>query len=576
MNDSSRTTLDPGIPIQCIGRGALGGKAQGLVNIRAALHSKQDLAKFADIKIDIPEMSVLGTDVFCNFMERNRLYEVALSGQADERIAHAFQKADLPFEILGSLRAIMDQAHTPLAVRSSSLLEDAEHEPFAGIYETKMIPNSLYDPDTRFRQLVEAIKFVYASTFFKAARDYRQAIGHRAEDEAMAVIIQEVIGKRYQNRFYPELSGAARSYNYYPMAPARAEDGVVSLALGLGKTIVDGGTAWTYSPAYPRVGPPYGSVKELLGRTQTTFWAVNMDAPPAYDPTGETEYLVCENLEAAEKDGALDLLASTYNPQDDRLAIGTGTKGARALTFAPLLVLNEAPINDLAADLLSICAEAMGGPVEIEFAATFNPHRFGFLQVRKMAVSFEQVEVPEEELNRSGLLAATRSALGNGVLDDIQDVVYMRPQNFELKHTLKIAPQLKQLNKKLLDQKRPYLLIALGRLGTTDHWLGVPVQWGDVCGARAVIEVAQEKARVELSQGSHYFHNILNLGVKYFLLPFYTPYKIDWDWLDQQEAVEETAYVRHVRLASPLLIKVDGRTSRGIIAKAMEDKDGRA
>ena len=571
MINSNSRTLDPGKPIRRIGGGSLGGKAQGLVNIRTALHSRLDPAKFPEIAIDIPEMSVLGTDVFANFMERNHLYEVAISDQSDERIAHAFQKADLPFEILGSLRGLMDQIHTPLAIRSSSLLEDAEHEPFAGIYQTKMIPNSVYDPDVRFRQLAEAIKFVYASTFFKAAKDYRQAIGHRIEDEKMAVIVHEIIGKRYLDRFYPELSGMARSYNYYPMPPARPKDGVVSMALGLGKTIVDGGIVWTYSPAYSRVGPPFGSVKELMKRTQTNFWAVNMNDPQVYDPIRETEHLVQENLVAAEKDGSLDLLASTYDPQADRLSIGTGFKGPRALTFAPLLVLNEEPVNDLVIDLLTICSEAMGGPVEIEFAATFNPHRFGFLQVRRMAVSIEEIKVDEAELDTGDLLAATRNALGNGIQDAIQDIIYMRPQNFELRHTLAIAPQLRQLNKKLLDQNKPYLLIALGRLGTNDHWLGVPVQWADVCGARAVIEVAQENANVELSQGSHYFHNILNLGVKYFLLPFRCPYKVDWNWLDQLEAVEETQYLRHVRLVKPLHIKVDGRHSRGIIAKEIRE-----
>ena len=567
MADLNRAAVDPGKPITAIGRGSLGGKARGLVDIRSVLYSKLDLARYPGATLDIPEMTVLCTDMFDHFIERNHLDEIANSGQPDDRIALAFQKADLPLETLGSLRALMERVHSPLAVRSSSLLEDAEREPFAGIYQTKMIPNSQYDPDVRFRQLAEAIKFVYASMFFKAARDYRQAINHQTSDEKMAVLIQEVFGKRYLNRFYPELSGTARSYNYYPMSPARAEDGVVSLALGLGKTIVDGGTAWTYSPAYPGVGPPFGSVKELLSRTQNDFWAVNMGDPPMPDPTRETEYLVQSDLAAAEKDGSLRLLVSTYDLQADRLSIGTGFKGPRALTFAPLLLMKEAPINDLALDLLAICTEAMGGPVEIEFAATFNPTRFGFLQVRRMAVSFKEVDIAEDELKGGGLLAATGSALGNGIVDDIQDIVYMRPEAFALRHTLAIEPQLKQLNKKLLDQKRPYLLIALGRLGTTDHWLGVPVQWGDVCGARAVIEVAEENVRVDLSQGSHYFHNILGLGVKYFLMPYNNPTRVDWDWLDRQEAVEETQFLRHVRLPKSLLIKVDGRHSRGIISE---------
>jgi hypothetical protein len=565
--NKNRAVPDPNKRIQCIGRGALGGKAQGLVNIRSALQSRIDPAKFPGVTIDIPEMSVLCTDIFDTFIHRNRLASIANSDLSDDRIAHAFQKADLPFEILGSLRALINQVHTPLAVRSSSLLEDSEHEPFAGVYVTKMIPNSQYDPDIAFRRLVEAIKFVYASTFFKAAKNYRRAIGHSVEDEKMAVIIQEVIGKRYLDRYYPELSGAARSYNYYPVGRARPEDGVVSLALGLGKTIVDGGIVWTYSPAYPKIGPPYGSVKELLARTQRDFWAINMNDPQVFDPTRETEYLLHESLAAADKDGSLANLASTYDPQADRLSIGVGFKGPRALTFAPLLVLNAEPVNALVAELLSICQGEMGAPVEIEFAATFNPLRFGFLQVRKMAVSIEEIDVSEGEMSSGGLLAASPTALGNGVLDGIQDIVYMRPEVFDLKHTLAIAPQLKQFNKKLLDQKRPYLLIALGRLGTTDHWLGVPVQWGDICGARAVVETAQDNANVDLSQGSHYFHNILNLGVKYFLMPFSSPYKIDWGWLDQQEVVEETQYLRHIRLQQPLLIKVDGRCSRGIIAK---------
>jgi len=553
--------------VHCIGRGSMGGKAQGLVDIQAVLRSRLDFAEYPGIAIDIPEMSVLCTDIFTHFMEQNNLARVACSDLPDERIANAFLKADLPFETLGALRGLIDRVHTPLAIRSSSLLEDAEREPFAGVYETKMIPNSIYDPDVRFRQMVEAIKLVYASTFFKAAKDYRRAIGRRVEDEKMAVIIQEVIGKRTLDRFYPELSGAARSFNYYPMGAARPEQGVVSLALGLGKTIVDGGRSWTYSPAFPKVGPPFGSTKELLTRTQTDFWAVNMGEPKVYDPTRETEYLVRESLTAAEKDGSLTYLVSTYDPQSDRLTIGAGSKGPRALTFAPLLVLRTAPLNELVSALLRICAEAMGGPVEIEFAMTFNPHRFGFLQVRRMAVSIEEMEVHEAGMVGERVLAASATALGNGSLDHIADIVYMRPEAFELRHTLAIVPELKQLNKKLLDQSRPYLLIALGRLGTTDPWLGVPIQWADVCGAKAVIEAAQEKARVELSQGSHYFHNILNLGVKYFLLPFTSPYQIDWAWLDGQEAAEETRFLRHVRLAQPLAVRVDGRTSRGVILK---------
>jgi hypothetical protein len=562
-----RNFLDPATPLSCIGTGALGGKAHGLAFIRSMLNQLDDVS-FPGIQVEIPSLAVVCTDIFDTTLARNYLYETAYADLADERIAHAFQKADLPFEVLGDLRALVDQVHSPLAVRSSSLLEDARHEPFAGIYATKMIPNNLYDPDERFRQLVEAVKLVYASTFFRSAKNYRKAIGHKDQDEKMAVIIQEVVGKRYLDRFYPELSGVARSYNYYPMSPAKPEDGVVNLALGLGKTIVDGGISWPYSPAYPNVEPPFGSVEKMLKGTQTQFWVVNMGDPPAYDPIQETEYLLLEEITAAESDETLRYLASTYSPLSGRLSIGTGFKGPRALTFAPLLVLNEIPLNDLVLELLKVCEQALRTPVEIEFAMTFNPARFGFLQVRSMMAPIDEVHVTEDELGSDNLLVACNSALGNGELDTIQDIIYVKPEGFDLKNTLAIAPELDQINKKLLEAGRSYLLIVLGRLGTTDPWLGIPINWGRISAAKVVVEATQENARVELSQGSHYFHNIINLGVKYFTLPFTSPYQIDWGWLNQQPVIEETNFVRHVRPARPLRIKVDGRNSRGVIYKS--------
>ncbi len=570
---SERKALLPEERVKRIGSGALGGKAQGLVDIHQALRNGLDAAAFPGIAIDIRRMTILGGDVFATFMERNHLLDIACSDLHDGHIARAFQKADLPCEILGDLRALVGQMVTPLAIRSSSLLEDSEHEPFAGVYATKMIPNGSYSLDIRFRQLVEAIKFVYSSTFYRAAKNYRRAIGRADEDEKMAMIVQEMVGKRYRDRFYPDLSGVARSYNYYPMAPARPEDGVVSLALGMGKTIVDGGISWTYSPGYPKVDPPFGSTARLLKNTQTQFWAVNMGDPPEYDPTRETEYLLLESITEAERDGTLRRLASTYNPQSDRLSIGTGTQGPRAITFAPLLVLKELPLNEIILRLLSVCEQTLGAPVEIEFAMTFDPHHFAFLQVRKMAVSAEEVQVAEAELSGASVLAASRNALGNGALETIRDVVYVKPGEFNLRYTQAMVPELKRLNERLLAARQPYLLVALGRLGTTDPWLGIPVQWAQICGAQAVVEVAQENARVELSQGSHYFHNIVNLGVKYFLMPFTSPYKLDWAWLERQPAVEETRFLRHVCMEQPLQIKVDGRSSRGVIYKPGERAD---
>jgi hypothetical protein len=383
----------------------------------------------------------------------------------------------------------------------------------------------------------------------------------------MAVIIHELAGKRYPERFYPELSGVARSINHYPMNPTKPEDGVINLALGLGKTIVDGCRCWSYSPAYPRVQPPFGSVEQLLKETQTDFWVVNMGEPKEYNPIRETEYLSLENLTAAERDGTLRYLASTYSPVSGRLSIGTGFEGPRALTFAPLLLLDEIPFNSLIQEVLHICEQDLGGPVEIEFAMSFNPNRFAFLQVRSMEALGADIHVTVEEMQGDQVLVACERSLGNGVDDSIEDIVYTIPETFDLKHTLKIMPELEQMNRTLADERRPYLLVVLGRLGTTDHWLGIPINWGKIAMAKAVVEATSEKARVELSQGSHYFHNIISMGVKYFNLSLTSPYKVDWDWLGEQKVLRETQFLRHVQLESPLSIRVDGRTSRGVIHK---------
>lgn len=554
--------------IRKIGTGSLGGKARGLAYIHNVLLNEFQSEEFPGIQLGIPSMAVICTDIFDKFMERNDLYEIAHADFPDNRIALAFQRADLPFEVLGELRSLIAQVHTPLAIRSSSLLEDATYESFAGIYATKMIPNNQYDVNTRFRKLVEAIKLVYASTFFKPAKDYLKITNHQINDEKMAVIIQEEVGTRHGEFFYPELSGVARSYNFYPVGRAKPEDGVIHLALGLGKTIVDGGISWSYSPAYPKVDPPYRSVEELLKQSQTQFWAVNMGEPPDYNPIEETEYLSLKDITLAEADGTLRYLASTYDPYARRLSVGLGREGPRVLTFAPLLVLEEIPITKLVTSLLSISETAFGGPVEIEFAMTFNPHQFGFLQVRHMVVFKDKVEITNQDMVGDNVLLASENVLGNGVIKSIQDVIYIQPEQFESKSTLTIAQELAKVNRKMVDTGIPYLLIVFGRLGTTDQWLGIPINWGQVSGAKAIVEATKEDFNVVLSQGSHYFHNLTSLGVCYFSVPFSSKYKIDWDWLGDQETQEESKHIRHVRLPIPLTIMVDGTGSRGVIHKS--------
>jgi hypothetical protein len=347
----------------------------------------------------------------------------------------------------------------------------------------------------------------------------------------------------------------------------------VSLALGLGKTVVDGGVCWSYSPVHPKAPPPFGSVRELLKNTQVGFWAVNMGRPAAYDPIRETEYLVEADLKAAEYDGTLTHLASTYDARSDRLVMGTGAEGARVLNFAPLLELQDLPVNDLIKNLLSVCEAAAGAAVEIEFAMTFppkrnGPTRFAFLQVRPMVVSDELVDIDEAQMQGPGLLLTSNRAMGNGVEHSVTDVVYVKPADFEAKATRTIAGDLERINRDLMKEKRPYLLIGFGRWGSSDPWLGIPVQWGQVGGARVLVEATLPDMNVELSQGSHFFHNLSSFGVSYFSVRHTDEPGIDWRWLDDRAAVSETDHVRHIRLDQPLVIKVDGRSGRGTIEKA--------
>lgn len=553
-----------------IGSGSIGGKAQGLVFIKDSLAAHFNHQAFPDIAVNIPTFTVIATDMFDAFMKRNNLYEIAYSDVRDEYIAAAFQKASLPAELVGDLYALIAQVHTPLAIRSSSLLEDKMFEPFAGVYATKMIPNNQFDTESRFRILVEAIKFVYASTFFKEAKDYIKMTKQTAADEKMAVIIQEVVGQRFGERYYPHFAGVGRSYNFYPTGHAQPKDGVINLALGLGKMIVDGGKSWTYAPTFPRAYPPYKSMGDLLKQTQNEFWAVNMGKTPAHDPIKETEYMIKCGLEDSEKDGTLRFVASTYSPQDDRISVGIGGKGPRVATFAPILQLRQVPINDLLKELLKLCESILGREVEIEFAVSLDPDRgiparFGFLQVRPMFVSDARIELADDEMSSPRAVVASNEVLGNGLINTIQDVVYLKTSKFDERESRLIAADLNVINKQLVEQNRAYMLVVYGRLGTTDPPFGIPVEWANISGAKVIIEATLPDMNVELSQGSHFFHNVISFQVGYFSVRHSSQYSINWQWIEKQPTVAETQYVRHVRPAASLVIKIDGKNRRGVV-----------
>lgn len=553
-----------------IGHDQIGGKAQGLAFIRNTLAKAAPPEELKDLEISVPRLAVLCTDVFDSFLKRNNLFEIALSDEPDNIIVREFLKGDFPAEYVGDLMALISEVKIPLAIRSSSLLEDALHQPFAGVYATKMIPNNHSDPSVRFQKLLEAVKFVYASTFFEEAKSYVRGAGIDVGDEKMAVVIQEVVGERHGNRFYPTISGVGRTFNYYPTGNSKPEDGVVNLALGLGRMIVDGGLTWTYSPAAPRAVPPFGSVRDQLRMTQVEFFAVNM-GETVFDPVKETEFEITCKLSDAEYDGSIKFIASTYNARSDRIYPGIGADGPRVINFAPVLVDRLVPLNDAIKRVLEISREAVGAEVEIEFAVTLDkkngvPARFGFLQVRPMAASNETVDIDESVFDRDDIIVCSEAVLGNGEIENIADVVFVDPDSFDAKDSRLIAMEIEALNRKLTGDKVNYLLIGFGRWGSSDPWLGIPVNWGQISGARAIVEATLPNMNADLSQGSHFFHNLTAFGVPYFSVSFdRTGSKINWDWFKRQKTVEKNRFSSHVRLNKSLTIRVDGRSGKGVI-----------
>lgn len=383
----------------------------------------------------------------------------------------------------------------------------------------------------------------------------------------MAVVVQEVVGMRRGDRFYPDISGVARSNNFYAFPPSRPEDGIAQLALGLGKTIVDGGLCWSYSPSHPEHPPPFGSPRDWLAGTQKEFWAVRMTRPGPFDPAAETEFLDVGDLSSAWYDGTLQPVCSTYDVSSDRIRPGYGHDGPRLITFAQILQGRRPPLNQLLLRILRLSEEMLRAPVEIEFAVTLDPLRFGCLQVRPMNIGGDAVTISLEDLRSSRPIVAAERALGNGIQEEIRDILYVNPEAFDKSLTRQMAAEVAAMNRSLLEEERPYLLIGFGRWGSSDPWLGIPVTWGDVSGARAIVESTLPGMNVELSQGSHFFHNLTALRVPYFMVRHEDSPGIDWEWLASAPTQQETRWIRHLRLDQPLRIAVDGKHRRGYIRR---------
>lgn len=556
-----------------MGTGSFGGKAEGL-KLLYEIAENPIFGKYPDFEVSIPKTIVITTSYFDEFMEQNNLYQVALSDNDDKRITHQFQKAPLPPGILGDLRAIASIATTPLAIRSSSLLEDSAETPMAGIYATKMIPGNQPDSDTRFLKLTEAIKLIYASTFFSAPKSSMVATGNNIYTEKMAVIIQDVSGILHNRRFYPDISGVARSFNYYPTGHSKPENGVISLALGLGKFIVDGGNPWPYSPNHPSAPPPYNSINDMIKNTQVFCWAVNMKPISTYNPISENEYLIRVTLKEAEYDNTLKYAVSTYDPYSDRLESGLSisSKGPRVITFAPILQNREIPINEILIDLISVSKEKLESQLEIEFAVTISKdseikNTLSMLQLRPLNISEEKVSLDINNIKKEDIILKSKNSMGNGTNKKIKDIVFINPDDFNFKDSIMIAREIEAINKKMLDENKRYILIGFGRWGSSDPWLGIPVNWSMISAAGVIVEASLHGRPVDMSQGSHFFHNIANLKIPYICIDDFSDDYLNWDWINTFFDNTKEEIVKRISLENPLTVTIDGRIHTGIISK---------
>jgi hypothetical protein len=563
--------FDPDADFSKIGKGSLGGKARGLAFMSTRLkNSPEFLDKFKDVNLSVPKTLVVSTEAFDSFISENNLRDVATGEFSDAEIIRLFTTAQVPEWLKLDLEQYLDHVRYPLAVRSSSLLEDAQFQPFAGIYKTYMIPNNHPDLNKRLEQLILAIKLVYASTYCQNARAYVKSTFHRTEDEKMGVIIQKLTGERYGDYFYPSISGIAQSYNYYPIAYMKPEDGLAHVALGLGKIVVEGGAALRFSPKYPQFLPQFSTVDDMLENAQRFFYALNLTRFP--DDLALNEDATLERLEVndAVNDAPVRHLCSTYMAQDHRIRDGVQASGYPVCTFANILKYQSFPLAEILKDLLGIGRAGMGCPVEIEFAVKMpfdegQKPLFELLQIRPMAVNQNNLEIEISAEDISKAFCYSSMALGNGQFQEIENIIFVNPDTFNAADTIKIAAEIGNINKEITLSNRKYLLIGPGRWGSADRWLGIPVNWTDISGVGAIVETTFKGLKADPSQGSHFFHNITSLGISYLNTSEGGEDFIDWKWLRSLSAAKETPHLKHIILKKPLTIKIDGKQSKAVI-----------
>lgn len=569
ITEMARDRFDPDADFIKIGRGSLGGKARGLAFAAMLLKEHPELQrKYSAVDIRVPKTIAISTEGFDDFVAENRLKELGSRELDDASIAAAFLNARFPEWLTRQLELLLDHTTCPLAVRSSSMLEDAQFQPFAGIYRTYMLPNNHPERARRLERLIMAVKLVYASTYYESPKSFAKSTSHRIEEEKMAVAIQHLAGEACGEYYFPALAGVVQSYNFYPIAHMKPEEGIAHVALGLGKMVVEGGTSLRFSPRYPQFMPQFSTVDDILKNSQRFFYALKLKDFPEDLSAGDDPTLIRLAIDDHPDCPAVRTLSSTYYPQEHRIRDGLQSGGLPVVTFAGILKYRELPLPEILMDLLEIGRRGMGCPVEIEFAmntAAGSRPVFDLLQIRPMAVARQKLNVEIDKTDRERAICYSSMALGNGQILDIEDIVFVDPEAFDATRTIEIAAEVGRLNKQIANGNRRYLLIGPGRWGSADRWLGIPVKWTDISAVKAVVETATEALNADPSQGSHFFHNITSLDVSYLTASGNGKDFVDWDWLKTQPAETATAHLKHVRLTRPLTIKIDGKKSEGVI-----------
>jgi CheY-like chemotaxis protein len=554
-----------------MGKGSLGGKARGLAFMSNLLYQHTDLSKkYGNIQIEIPQTLVIATDGFESFIEQNKLAYSRFCSCDDEEIRRRFLSADIPEQLFQSLEEYLSKVNGPLSVRSSSLLEDAYFQSYAGLYETFMIPNDHPDFFVRLHHLITAVKLVYASTYYEKAKVFSQQISRQFHEDSMAVIIQQLAGSVHGEHFYPAISGAAQSYNFYPVAHMRPEDGICQMALGFGSILEEAERVLRWSPRHPTLMPQFSTVDDILANAQRHFYAIKMGTPHEdFDPA-TVSCLEKREIADAETEFPVRQLSGTYIPEEHRIRDSGYLPGPKVMTFATLLKYKTIPITDILIDLLEIGRKGMGGAVEIEFAVDLaedknENNKLYFLQLRPMSAeeAFQDIQIGPEDVKRA--FCYSTHTLGHGKNSSMADIVYVKSADFDAAATRDIAAEIGKLNAALKADDKPYLLAGPGRWGSADHWLGIPVSWPDISGVGAMIEVRDGRLNADASQGSHFFQKLTSRDIHYITLERGVADRFDWGWVDGLPAVKETRHLRHVRLDKPFVLINDGKSSQCVM-----------